>query len=104
MGTKVTKEIRQQEYEKLRKQIKEAKALKEEANAEDKENVAYRRHRIVPRVAVYQPEWTMEEIKEAQRLDLDLSLLYKHKSENLVKPTLAQISGVSAAATGRSWK
>ena len=65
MGTKITKEIRQQEYEKLRKQIKDAKALKEQANkgAEedvgDEDNVAYRRHRIVPRVAVYQPEWTM---------------------------------------------
>ena len=56
-------------------------------------------------VTAFQPTWTIEELREAQRTDPELELLYKCKTENLEKPTSVQISGGSAATKAyfRDW-
>ena len=49
--------------------------------------------------------WTRDELVQAQQEDEDLALIYKHKRDNLGKPTQVQISGLGAAgkAYARDW-
>ena len=98
VGMKVTAEVQKREHDKLRQQIALARSLKQPIEVgQDDDDPTYNQHKIAPHVAIYQPQWTVDELKEAQRTDPDLRLLYRHKEENLGRPTLAQVSGESAA-------
>ena len=84
------------EYDCLKRRVnKTLKGSKENAHERPKLNV----HSSAPRTTMtIEPHWTKEEIEAAQQVDEDLQLIYKHKRDNLGKPTHVQISSLSAAA------
>ena len=90
------------EHERLRQRATKAlKGSKENANEKPRLN----RHQIPQTTLIVDPHWTREEITKAQQEDEDLMLVYKHKKENLGRPSQLQSSSLSAAGKSyvRDW-
>ena len=83
------------EYDRLKRRVnKTLKGSKENAHERPRLNV----HSSAPKTTMtIEPHWTKDEIEAAQQADEDLQLIYKHKKDNLGKPTHVQTSGLSAA-------
>ena len=90
------------EHERLRQRATQAlKGSRENAHERPRLN----RHQIPQTTLTIDAHWTLDEIKQAQQEDEDLALIYKHKRDNLGKPTQIQVSGLSAGGKtyARDW-